>query len=985
MPASESDAGVPDWLARIRQKASGDQPAGGGLFSDEEGDEAPDWLKGLGGGERDDAATGLGEETAASETTGFGSDDWLSRLGDEPAAPAAPSGTAQPAAKEDAVDLSGWLAGLDAQDAASAEPAPEEPTQPGRALEGWGSSLFVDESVPPAAVQPPASFGPEDSGDDWLSKLSLDAEAPAPEPPAATQSASWDSSLWADPAPGKPAEAGTPPAADDNFDWLRSFQAQDAAPAEPESAPAVPETPSGSSASSGWGLTGWLGQPAAAQEPDAAEPAAETPDWLASLNGPSAAGGEALFANEAPVEQEQPEPAADSGIPAWLLDETPSAGEQTPAAPAGDLPSWMAQEPPAPAEPAPSAEESSTIPTWLADSEPAQAPAEPAPASSIPDWLAGLKAEPPQDGVTVPESTGSVPEAAAEGEGLPAWLKDDFGVQATQPAPRGEAQDDQLPGWISAGEPAAAPTTQPSADLPEDFAFNLFRAPDEPEAVKPAAEETAGTQPAPETQPDWLASLKAAGEESAFIEEPQPEPGKGAGLLPFIDQGLPDWMNEFQGQAPADATVPPLIQAEETASTYTGKEAPFDIELPAWLDEEAAHRSAEQNKQAEAGDAASEGLAEAELPSWVAAMRPVETAIKGDLALVDSDQNVEKSGPLSGMRGVLPSDESVTSYRKPPIYSIKLRVSEKQRGHSTLLESLVGQEIQPLVLPPVKSQAPQIVLRVLLALFMLVVLAGALLINWQMPTPALIPPDTLDMFAQVEALPADQTVLLAVDFEPGLSGEMRFASTTVIDHLMARGAQIAVVSTVTVGPAMADALLKQVQQGRPEYDLAAKVVNLGYLPGGTISLVEFARNPHGAAPQTTGGEAAWDKPVLTGIDDIQKFSSVIVLTDRAETGRDWVEQVQPYLGNVPLLFVSSAQAAPLLEPYVESRQVQGLVSGLLGGTLYGQQTGRQAVNPAMGHYGAYQVGVLLAFVLVLFGAIVSSITSLVTRNKKNRE
>jgi hypothetical protein len=85
------------------------------------------------------------------------------------------------------------------------------------------------------------------------------------------------------------------------------------------------------------------------------------------------------------------------------------------------------------------------------------------------------------------------------------------------------------------------------------------------------------------------------------------------------------------------------------------------------------------------------------------------------------------------------------------------------------------------------------------------------------------------------------------------------------------------------------------------------------------------------------------------------------------------------------LIVSSAQAGPLLEPYVESNQVQGMVSGLMGGTLYGQRTGRQAVNPALGHYGAYQVGALLAFLMVLVGAIFSAVMAMVGRKGKDRE
>jgi hypothetical protein len=908
------------------------------------------------------------------------------------------------------MDLSGWLASLDEQDAA-AKAGAENAAQPAESnFTDWsGSSLFADDAEPATQAEAPQPAASDE--DDWLSKLNLDREETAPEAPAA-QTPGGNSNLWADAESGEPA-AETPAAAEDDMAWLNSLQLDSAEPgagAGPaaEMPPAAPEAEQ--SASSGWGLTGWLNQNDAPAEPPASEapspgadknrPQPGTPEWLAGLASTPAAAGSSWFADEPAANEEPSAQAPDSELPAWLLES--SAEPVEPASPAqtpGGMPSWLMDEPAAPEAqtPAAASDNDNAMPSWLAD-EPtpsaAQTPPPQAPVEGMPAWLSDMAQE--------PASAAPVSQEPQRGsDDLPSWMQADFGAEETVPTPGSTANDDQLPGWFSSfNEPADQPSAaeqpaagiQPAAeiqpanepaDVPPDFAFNLFSMPDEPARPEPARVEPAKAQ-APEEQPDWLSSLAAADEEAVPTEEPHPDARAGSGPLPFIEGGLPDWMNEFQGQQPTDSTVAPLIPAEDISSTYTNKDQPFDIQLPDWLDEEAAQRSADEQTQSATGQPSGEDLAHAELPSWVAAMRPVETVVHSDAGLVDNDQNVERAGPLSGMRGVLPADDSVINYRKPPVYSMKLRVTEKQRGHSALLESLVGQETQPLLLPAQKSQAPQVVLRVLVALFMLVVLAGALLVKWQTPTPTLIPPDTLDFYDQVEALPVDQTVLLAVDYEAGLSGEMRFASSTVIDHLMARNVALAVVSTVPTGPAMADSLLKQVQENRADYDLAAKAVNLGYLPGGTISLVEFARNPQGAAPQTVGGEYAWDKPALTGIDDIQKFSSVIVVTDSAETGRDWVEQVQPYLGNVPLLFVTSAQAAPLLEPYVESRQVQGLVSGLLGGTLYGQQTGRQDVNPAMGHYGAYQVGVLLAFVLVLIGAIVSSLTSFATRNKKNR-
>jgi hypothetical protein len=257
--------------------------------------------------------------------------------------------------------------------------------------------------------------------------------------------------------------------------------------------------------------------------------------------------------------------------------------------------------------------------------------------------------------------------------------------------------------------------------------------------------------------------------------------------------------------------------------------------------------------------------------------------------------------------------------------------------------------------------------------------------------PALQPVELEEMYNQINqgAQPGEEyTVLLAFDYEPGFSGEMSAAASPVISHLMAQNAQIVVVSTTPSGPAMADRLLSEVASaGAVGYSLDSRVVNLGFLPGGTISLLEFVRQPQFAAPVTITGELAWEETFLSGIDRFQDFSQVIVLTDSAETGRAWVEQIWPQSREVPLFMIASAQAAPMLIPYLNvagkpnSGQIDGMVSGLMGGAQYGWFAG-QINNPASRYWASYQIGIVLAVVLVLAGGLISGIRRLMNRDEK---
>ena len=114
---------------------------------------------------------------------------------------------------------------------------------------------------------------------------------------------------------------------------------------------------------------------------------------------------------------------------------------------------------------------------------------------------------------------------------------------------------------------------------------------------------------------------------------------------------------------------------------------------------------------------------------------------------------------------------------------------------------------------------------------------------------------------------------------------------------------------------------------------------------------------------------AWDHSAVLGVNSLQDFALVIVLTDSPETGRAWIEQVQPVLGSVPLTMITSAQAGPLLQPYYDSGQIQGMAVGLQGGAMYEQRSGR--VNLANRFWGSYQTGLLAGLLLLVIGGIIS--------------
>ncbi len=414
-------------------------------------------------------------------------------------------------------------------------------------------------------------------------------------------------------------------------------------------------------------------------------------------------------------------------------------------------------------------------------------------------------------------------------------------------------------------------------------------------------------------------------------------------LLGEIDVPLPEEesapaetdapLPEEEAAPAADALLPEALgEAEQTEPLPPAEAAPWSEGTPEEeaLAEAFAETDAEAPATEEAAPEAEESLAPAELPSWLEAMRPVESPPEPP---EEEEPPVETQGPLTGLRGVLPPlTAAMLHAEERPWVSGRLALSPEHKKKIDILEQLVRDEFTPQALSRPRTPGTQRILRwlvaavVLLAAFLPLVAPAFRQAALPGPFPAARAAQTV-----VARLPQQAAVLLAIDYSPAFSGEMAAAARPLLADLQAKKAHLVVVSTHPLGPALADNLLTSLP--RP-YTAAT---TLGYVPGGAAGLYTFARLPRLLFATNAAGHSLWADAALDRIHTAADFDLVVVCTDDPEVARMWVEQVQPLLGQgTPLLMVVSAQAEPLVEPYYETapRQVAGVITGLEGGMAY---------------------------------------------------
>lgn len=439
---------------------------------------------------------------------------------------------------------------------------------------------------------------------------------------------------------------------------------------------------------------------------------------------------------------------------------------------------------------------------------------------------------------------------------------------------------------------------------------------------------------------------------------------------------LPEWLSDYsdEDQEPVQAFFEDdeIIEPEAPEKTLS----PFESEnIPEWLsevDQEETNDIVESETEKESTQPDADEISPAQLPSWLQAMRPVESVIPQNLQPTQSV--TERTGILAGLPGILPAENSAEKFIPPPVYSTKLEVNDNQRLYVSMLETILAEEIEPNPRVIRRTSIRKPVTRMVISFLLLLVLSVVLIFNSGARfLPSVFSPETVNFYTILDNMGnhSDSTpaVLVALDYEPALAGEMQTISQPVIEKLMQQNANISILSTNPTGPVLTENLVANANRTVVNYDRNLNFNNLGYLAGGASGLLTLSQDLTYALPTTFDGRLTGDIPALQDLNDISKFDSVIVLTENSDTARYWLEQVSPTLGDTPFLMVVSSQAGPAIQPYVNSGQIDGLITGLAGSAAFNQLNQSDATGIRL-YWTAYQIGMIFFILIILIGGLI---------------
>jgi hypothetical protein len=228
---------------------------------------------------------------------------------------------------------------------------------------------------------------------------------------------------------------------------------------------------------------------------------------------------------------------------------------------------------------------------------------------------------------------------------------------------------------------------------------------------------------------------------------------------------------------------------------------------------------------------------------------------------------------------------------------------------------------------------------------------------------------TAEFYDTLQTLPANATVLLAFEYDPGVAGEMDLQAKAITRHLIQRQVKIVTLSTLDTGAPIARRILKDVTRNASHYVAGTNYAHLGYLAGHEAGLANLA---------TTGLPAIANFANLKTLRDLHL---IVVLAGSDDTLKAWMEQVQPRAG-VRIVAGVSAAVEPKARAYRDTptRQLTALMSGLIGAAQYEVLSNPNETGRALISVNAQTAAQLVLVLIIVMGNLVHWSSRALRRN-----
>lgn len=252
--------------------------------------------------------------------------------------------------------------------------------------------------------------------------------------------------------------------------------------------------------------------------------------------------------------------------------------------------------------------------------------------------------------------------------------------------------------------------------------------------------------------------------------------------------------------------------------------------------------------------------------------------------------------------------------------------------------------------------------RIIFAIITIAVIVS-LVLRFELPIPASEP--VQGIYEKVESLPEGSHVMIAFDYDPSSKEELQPMAVAFLHHCFSRNLKVIGMTHYPGAPGLAEQAMTSVAN-LYQKKYGEDYVFLGYKPGSASLIINMGENLYTAFPKDFYGNDTTTLPVLQGVDSLREINFLFDLA-AGTTIETWIvfgkEKYKFELGAG-----CTAVMGPDMYPFLQSKQLRGLLGGLKGAAEYEALVKKKA-NAVSGMRPQSVVHVII-ILFVIFGNII---------------
>lgn len=234
--------------------------------------------------------------------------------------------------------------------------------------------------------------------------------------------------------------------------------------------------------------------------------------------------------------------------------------------------------------------------------------------------------------------------------------------------------------------------------------------------------------------------------------------------------------------------------------------------------------------------------------------------------------------------------------------------------------------------------------------------------------PLSIVETTVQAYEEVEKLEPGSKVLMSFDYSPGGAAELDPIARALVMHFLQKDLKVYAIASVPEGTMYA-------QKNMEIYAGAGKVygedyVVLGYFAGGENAVAALSENLRNVFKSDIYGSPIDQIKMMQDVNSIRDVDLVVSINvgpGGAATADVWVRQVAVVYRDVPVILGMTAVMTPNCMPYLQSKQIKGLLGGLRPAAEY--ELLLEQPGPAVAMMDAQSAAHLTILIFILLGNI----------------